>query len=327
MSTIEKAIGKLKSQTLAKDYDEQKDCSVNHLSNDVAQTQNEANDFLKEEEDLLENNKQLYRTDGQRDAHQKISIPLSELEQAGQVSPNAPRSQIAEEYRVIKRPLLMNILGKGAASVEHPNLIMVTSCLQGEGKTFSSINLAMSMSMEKDKSVLFVDGDVAKATGGKKLGVPEGIPGLIDILEHDHISVDDVILHTNIPNFRIIPSGNIHERSTELLASQKMQYIANELSERYQDRIIIFDSPPLLLTTEARVLANSMGQIVFVVAAEQTSNDALKEAIGYISDDKVIGMVLNKAKRNLWWDKQRYGYSYGYGYGYGGRASSLSEDN
>lgn len=245
-----------------------------------------------------------------------VDIPLAELEALGMVVPTAPRSQIAEEYRAIKRPVLMNIDGRGAAEVEHANLVMVTSSVQGEGKTFSAINLALSIAMEQDKTVLFVDADVAKASAGQLLGIPGSQAGLIDVLEHKDMHVGDVILHTNIPNLRIVPAGRVHERSTELLASASMRQVMLELSHRYPDRVIIFDSPPLLLTTEASVLASLMGQIVFVVAAEETSHEVVKEGLRHIAEDKIIGMLLNKTRRRAI-GKYGYGYGNGYGYGYG----------
>ncbi|MCB1632614.1 MAG: hypothetical protein KDI23_12340, partial [Pseudomonadales bacterium] len=121
-------------------------------------------------------------------------IPLAELSSRGFVTPDQPRSQIAEEYRMIKRPLLANIDGETAAQVPNANLIMVTSALEGEGKTFTAINLAMSLCMEENRTVLLVDGDVAKASAGVRLGVPEDSLGLIDVLEHDDMRIEDVLL-------------------------------------------------------------------------------------------------------------------------------------
>jgi exopolysaccharide/PEP-CTERM locus tyrosine autokinase len=250
-----------------------------------------------------------------------LHIPLAKLSALGMVTPNAPRSTIAEEYRAIKRPLLLNLKGGGASKVEHANLVMVASALSGEGKTFSSINLAMSIALEQDKSVLFVDADVSKSSAGALLGVPGKAPGLIDLLENKGMRFQDVVLKTNIPNLRILPAGNLHERSTELLASENMRELMIEISERYSDRVIVFDSPPLLLTTEARVLSNVMGQIVFVVAAEQTSQEAVVEALQHLSSDSIVGMVLNKAQHQI-----SGGYGYGYGYGYGSR-NETKEDN
>ncbi|OUS08109.1 hypothetical protein A9Q90_04565 [Gammaproteobacteria bacterium 54_18_T64] len=242
-----------------------------------------------------------------------IDISFAELARRGMVTPDSPRSPIAEEYRSIKRPLLVNIEGNGAATIRHPNLIMVTSALQGEGKTFSAVNLAMSIAMEQDKTVLLVDADISKASAARLLGVPDSSPGLIDVLENESLQIGDVMLHTNIPNLRIVPAGRVHERATELLASQSMYRVAKELAQRYSDRVVIFDSPPMLLTNEAQVVASLVGQIVFVIAAEKTSQRAVTEALGMLGDEAVVGMILNKTKHAF---TSKYGYGYGYGYGY-----------
>ncbi len=317
MSTIEKAVGKFLSDNKKNENDSGKDLPLqDELVDQHLQYDDSHSDPSPPDESQLlvgDDAPVSHQTDAEPELI--IKIPLQKLEAMGMITPEKPRSQVAEEYRIIKRPLLTNISGNSAVEIENSNLMMVTSSLQGEGKTFTALNLALSMSLERDKTVLFIDGDVSKASAGYLLGVPENTPGLIDLLVYDNVRLEDVILKTDIPNLRVIPAGRQHDRATELLASQKMNALTDELSTRYSDRIIIFDSPPLLLTTEARVMANTMGQVVFVVAAEQTSNDALTEAIGFLSEDKVIGMVLNKAKRNLW-DKHRYGYGYGY-YGYG----------
>lgn len=241
-----------------------------------------------------------------------VQIDFAHLASRGMITPDSPRSYIAEEYRSIKRPLLLNMAGKGAAVIKHPNLIMVTSALQGEGKTFSAVNLAMSIAMEQDKTVLLVDADISKASAARLLGVPDSSPGLIDVLEDESLHIGDVILQTNIPNLRIVPAGRGHERATELLASQSMFRVTEELAQRYADRVVIFDSPPLLLTNEARVLASLVGQVVFVVASEKTSQRAIAEALEHLSDDAVVGLVLNKTKHAF---TGKYGYGYGYGYG------------
>jgi len=242
-----------------------------------------------------------------------LNLPLDDLKSKGMLTPDEPRSRVAEEYRIIKRPLLMNIQAKGKASAPNANLIMVTSARPGEGKTFTAINLAISMAMEQDKTVLLVDADVAKASAGKMIGVPHSKPGLIDILVNDEVDIGETFLRTDIPNLRVLPAGQVSERSTELLASQRMQTLMEELSERYPDRVIVFDSPPLLFTTEASVLANLMGQIAFVVAENLTPQHKVAEALSHIGKDQTIGLVLNKSKRS----KSTSAYGYGYGYGYG----------
>lgn len=240
-----------------------------------------------------------------------VQLDLDALMAAGFVTPNAPRSAIADQYRVIKRPLLANASGKGASAVENGNLIMVTSAMPGEGKSFTAINLAMSMAMELDYRVLLVDADVARPSLMKTLGLPKG-PGLLDLLLSDGMEMSNLLLRTNVEKLSLLPSGTPHLRATELLASDAMTRLIEEMGQRYPDRIIIFDSPPLLLTTESRVLATHMGQIVMVVQAEKTLQAQVKHALSTIEACPVKMLVLNQSRGG---DQDAYGYGYGYGYG------------
>jgi protein-tyrosine kinase len=244
-----------------------------------------------------------------------VNIPFMELREKGMLTPSIPRSAIAEEYRTIKRPLLTNIAGDHVTPpIPHGNLIMVTSALEGDGKTFSSISLALSIAMEQDKIVLFIDADTAKAEAGRMLGVPANSPGLIELLEDKNAKPDDFILSTNVEKLRILPAGGVHAHANELLASDRMKKLMMELSEEHPDRVIVFDSPPLLLTTEAAVLAGFMGQIVIVVSAELTPQNAVIQAIEHIGQDKMVGLVLNRSRSRSNPYHQTYGAApYGYG--------------
>lgn len=244
-----------------------------------------------------------------------VEIDLDALAAAGIVSPNAPRSQIADQYRVIKRPLIANAMGKGASVIDNGNLIMVTSSLPGEGKSFTAINLAISIAAELDNTVMLVDADVARPSILRVLGLPPS-PGLLDLLAGDPADVSTMLLKTNIDKLTILPSGSPHERATEMLASDAMNRLLADMGKRYSDRIIVFDSPPLLLTTEARVLATHMGQIVMVVQAEKTLRADVQEALSTIEACPVKMIVLNQARSTMT-GGYGYGYSQGYGYGYG----------
>jgi protein-tyrosine kinase len=239
----------------------------------------------------------------------RVEIDLDALASAGIVSPNAPRSQIADQFRVIKRPLISNALGKGASVIANGNLIMVTSALAGEGKSFTAINLAMSIATELDTTVMLVDADVARPSVLRVLGLPPG-PGLLDLVLDETLDMSSVLLKTNIDKLSILPSGTPHERATELLASDAMIHLLENMASRYADRIIIFDSPPLLLTTESRVLAAHMGQIVLVVRAESTLQSDVHHALSNIESCPVKMLVLNQARTA---SKGTYGYGYGYG--------------
>jgi len=223
-----------------------------------------------------------------------VELNLARLRAQGFVTPDAQTSRIADEYRVIKRPIIKNALGQGDERVRHGNLLMVTSSLPGEGKTFTSINLAMSIAMEYDSRVLLVDGDVAHPSMPGLLGTPHS-PGLLDLLMRDDIDVGDALIKSNVDRLTLLPAGSRQRRSTELLASEQMASLLRELASRYSDRIVIFDSPPLLATTEARVLATHMGQIVMVVAADSTSHHALSQALATIESCDIVLMLLNKA--------------------------------
>lgn len=221
-------------------------------------------------------------------------IDLDRLRARGFVTPDAPTSQIADEFRVIKRPIIRNAQGRDGARVRDGNLVMVTSALPGEGKTFCALNLAMSIAMEYDSHVLLVDGDVGNAGLPKLIGVPEA-PGLLDLLTNDKLDPSEALVRTNVEKLTILPAGTPQRRSTELLASEQMTALLREFASRYADRIIIFDSPPLLRTTEARVLASHMGQIVMVVAAQSTSQSAVNHALSTLESCEVVMMMLNKA--------------------------------
>lgn len=241
----------------------------------------------------------------------QINLDLEAISASGLLVPNAVRSQLADEFRVIKRPLIANAMGRGAAPIPNGNLIMVTSALPGEGKSFTAINLAISIAMELDNTVMLVDADVARPSVLNMLGLPPS-NGLLDVLQDNSLDISGVLLRTNIEKLSILPSGTAHSRATELLASDAMIRLLDDMASRYSDRIIVFDSPPLLLTTESRVLATHMGQVVIVVNAENTVQSAVKQAISTIEDCPVKMMILNQIRT-----AKTEGYGFGYGYGYG----------
>lgn len=241
------------------------------------------------------------------DSGSRVNLDFERLAATGMVTPDAERSQVAEEFRHIKRPLLLNAFGEGALPRPDRNLIMVTSARPHEGKTFTAINLALSIALERDRTVLLVDADVARPSVSRVLDFP-GTAGLVDFLADRDRRLSDLMLQTSLPKLRILPAGRRHAHSTELLASESMQQLAQELAERYPDRVVVFDSPPLLATSEAAVLAGLMGQVVMVVEAGKTKQQEVKEAIALLNPDQYVGLVLNKSSRP-------FGADYYYGYG------------
>lgn len=226
-----------------------------------------------------------------------VAIDLGRLMAMGYLTPDTPRTQLADEFRVIKRPLLSNATGRSAAPVERGNLIMVTSAMPGEGKTFTAINLAMSIAMELDHTVLLVDADVARPAVLERLGL-QSSKGLLDLLTDPQIELPDVLLKTNVDKLSILPAGTHHDRATELLASEGMTRLLEDLAGRYQDRVIVFDAPPLLPSTESRVLATHMGQVIVVVEAERTQQSAVMQALATVENCPVVMTVLNKVVKS-----------------------------
>lgn len=224
-----------------------------------------------------------------------VTIDLARLAAQGFVTPDAPHSPIANEFRVIKRPLIATAQGKSGARAKNANLVMLTSALAGEGKSFCAVNLAMSIAMELDNTVLLVDSDVASPSLLDMFGLPPA-RGLMDVLTDPKLDLASVLLRTNVEKLSILPAGTPHQRATELLASDAMKGLVEEIATRYPDRIVIFDSPPLLLTTESPVLATHMGQIVVVVEAERTTASALKHGLATIEQCPIVTTMLNKAR-------------------------------
>ncbi len=245
----------------------------------------------------------------QRTGTHIAKIDMRRLRALGMLAPDDGESSIAEEFRRIKRPLLNNAFGASASLVESGNLMMITSAIPNEGKTFVSISLAVSIAMELDKTVLLVDTDVMKESA-TKLFHTEAELGLIDAIVDPNLPLGDVILPTDVPKLGLLPAGRLRGRATELLASDRMRYIAEELATRYDDRVILFDSPPLLATSEASVLASLVGQVVMVVEAERTTQRQMTDALAVLDAGKPIGLLLNKSKTT-----GGSGYYYGY-YGY-----------
>ena len=221
-----------------------------------------------------------------------IKLDFKILEKKGYLTPFISESQLAEEYRRIKRPLLVNAF-ENHAEIKNGNIILVTSSLPNEGKTFTALNLAMSISMERDKTVLLVDADLQKAGLSNQFNLNKVI-GLAELLDNEVGDLREILYETNIDNLRIIPSGNRKPNSAELLASNDMQLLVQELANRYSDRVIIMDSPPLLARSESSVLAKLLGQVVVVVEAEQTVQTVVKEALEQLEECEIVNLVFNK---------------------------------
>jgi receptor protein-tyrosine kinase len=221
-----------------------------------------------------------------------VDIDINRLAAAGFAVPGGPRGAAVDEFRVIKRPLLKNASLQGAAALRRGNIVVVTSAMPGEGKTHTSLNLALSISRELDHSVLLVDGDTARPSVHARLGVPTGA-GLMDLLRDPSLDPRDLIQPTNVDKLSLLPAGPGGADATELLASATMDILLDRLAQP-ADRIVVIDAPPLLPTTESRVLSSRVGQVLVVVEAGGTRKRDLTEAMAMLAACPVVLTVLNK---------------------------------
>jgi protein-tyrosine kinase len=238
----------------------------------------------------------------------QIVIDRAGLRRAGLLPPEAEERRLASQYRKIKRPLIANAIGRGAETVPRGYLIMLASAMPGEGKTFSALNLALSIATEKDFSVLLVDADVPKPHLSRAFGL-EGEPGLLDVLREPRLDAEALIRRTDIPTLSFLPAGKNSADATELLASKRMEELAARLGERDGHRIVLFDTPPLIQTTESPALMQVAGQVLVVVRAESTPQPVLLDALENLKDHPAVSLMLNQSMRS---DTSAY-YYYGYG--------------
>ncbi|WP_262695016.1 XrtA-associated tyrosine autokinase [Kordiimonas aquimaris] len=237
-------------------------------------------------------------------------IDLVALREGGYITPDMPPNLMSEEFRIIKRSLLLTAFSKDTDKNRNSNVLLVTSSNPSEGKTFCTINLALSIATEQDVTVLLVDADFSKPEILNRLGVSGG-RGLMDVVADNSLDLADCLVRTNVPNLVLLPAGRQHNLTTELLASERMEKIVEEISTRYPDRLVIFDSPPVLASSAASVMALYMGQVVFVIEAEKTTEPQIKESLGMVSACENINLLLNKTRYNG--SNKKFATYYGYG--------------
>lgn len=223
---------------------------------------------------------------------------------------SAGNTRLADEYRLIKQPILKKAAETGSEENPRGNLLMVASALAGEGKTFTSVNLSLSLASEKDWKVLLVDVDCRNPQLSRLLGV-SGEPGLLDHLRDESVTLESVVMPTNVNGLSVLPLGSVDDNSSEYLASGRMVALCDRLAAAGNRHIVVFDSSPLLLTSESPILSTQMGQVALVVMANLTPRQAVLEAIDKLDPERAIGLILNRADDGG--DILRYGsYTYGY---------------
>jgi len=238
-------------------------------------------------------------------AANRLAIDVNATRAGGYLPEASKDRQFADEYRRIKRPLIEKALSGNDAGGE-PRIIIVTSAVPGDGKTFTSINLAFSMALERDISILLVDSDVAKHHITDIFGLRQR-KGLLDALTDESLDPESLVVPTSSRGFSILPAGTHVDGTAELISSNRMRQIATSLCARNPRRILLLDSPPLLITNEGRALVKLAGQVVLVVRAGETPRHAVQAAIDMVDEKQAGGVILNQLK---------VGFTEGY-YGYG----------
>jgi len=223
--------------------------------------------------------------------------------------PSAARSRTVEEFRLVKR----NLVGAWSQSdlmADHRSsrLIMVTSARPGEGKTFTSLNLALAFASERSVKALLVDVDTQRSTVPEILGIG-GEKGIVDVLAGD-LELPEVLIQTNIPNLMILPAGRGGPHVPELLSSREMSALLEELTQRLPDHYLIIDTPPCMASSDAAALAPLVGQIVFVVEANNTQQGEIEAALSTLSTCPRISLLLNKSDSLATEHFGSYGYNY-----------------
>ena len=238
------------------------------------------------------------------------AIDRRRLRDASLIEPEAPVGALAEEFRIVKRQLLLNARAMTGVPEEKSRSILLCSAEPGEGKTFCALNLALSIAGEPDAEVLLVDGDFAKPDVLKLLGL-EAERGLVDALADPALDPESLVLRTDLAGLSVLPAGRQVANVTELLASERARDVLARLAQARPNRIILFDSPPALSASPATVLAGYAGQLVMVVRADRTGEAELREALELLSGCERVSLLLNGAGFAA--GGRRFGAYYGYG--------------
>lgn len=219
------------------------------------------------------------------------------------VTATDPHSPTAEEYRKLKS-VLVSLTKQDAFR----NTLLVTSSVSGEGKSVTAVNLAISLAQEFDHTVLLVDADLRKPSLHGYFGL-EPKAGLSDCLQHG-IDLGEVLIRTGIGKLTLLPSGKPVRNPAELFSSQRMTDLIREMKNRYPDRYIIIDTPPVLLFAETLSLSYLVDGVVFLVREGRVSVENITEALTALKSTPVLGMVYNDVSQESVDSRYRY-YYYG----------------
>lgn len=214
----------------------------------------------------------------------------------------APDSYEAESFKLLRAQILF------AKNREKPKIIMVTSAMPGDGKTFVAANLAASIALGIDEHVLLVDGDLRRPNLHKMFGISNK-SGLHEYLKKEK-DLSELLIKTSINKLSFLPAGSAPHNPSELLASGDMKSFLEEVRERYDDRFIILDTPPSQIMAESNVMSNFVDGIIFVIRESMTPRDMVRKAINALGKDKILGTVVNAHSQLQKSQEEYYGRYY-----------------
>jgi Mrp family chromosome partitioning ATPase len=241
----------------------------------------------------------------------KAEVDRKSLGERGFIVPDSPAGPLAEEFRIVKRQLLLGMGAGSPVSADKRRTILVCSAQPDEGKTFCAVNLALSLAGERDMEVLLVDADFPKPEVLSILGLEAKGAGFVDALADPSLDPERLVIRTDIGGLSVMPAGRYENDVPELLGSDRTAKVLARLTEGRPKRIVIFDSPPALMASAAAALAAHVGQLLLVVRADQTNEADLKEAAGLLSGCPQISLLLNGAGFAA--TGRKFGSYYGYG--------------
>lgn len=238
-------------------------------------------------------------------------VDRKSLGDRGFIVPDSPAGPLAEEFRIVKRQLLLGMGAGSSVSADKRRTVLICSAQPDEGKTFCAVNLALSLAGERDLDVLLVDADFPKPEVLSILGLEAQGAGFVDALADPSLDPERLVIRTDIGGLSVLPAGRYENDVPELLGSERTARVLERLTEGRPKRVVLFDSPPALMASAAAALAAHVGQLVLVVRADETNEADLKEAAGLLSGCPQISLLLNGTGFAA--TGRRFGSYYGYG--------------
>jgi protein-tyrosine kinase len=222
-------------------------------------------------------------------------VDMTSLFRAGMIDWNRVRSRVSEEFRLVQRQIVRTAFTAAGAEPGFSNLLMITSSIPGEGKSFTALNLAACIARQRDHHVLLIDIDSKRDSFCMALGLGDS-PGLLDLAANPELEATQVMARTAIENLSVLPIGIERDLGPELFASKQMTKLIQAIGRRYADRLIVLDAPPTLSTSDPAALAPIVGQVLFVVEAERTQREEVVSSLDLLQACPTITLLLNKVQ-------------------------------